>query len=259
MVSIEHLQKTENGGLIIGHRGEGVVNHFHFYTVFIVPEYFLVKEENKSIGTVDKIFPPGVRFSLAGITWETVDINAKARVIFVKRVPGISMVDWDVDFEAELHTVLVQKIRETMTSNENYLYMSDSCVERLHDIRAIARKSGLLDNLVTKMSDLVYAVFPWVGTCQLYTLHYALRQRGIKSHVPWRTAVYLVVHFKGDEGELEGIIKDILMSDIDLYKLPLPDNIQIAYKYNEFLPASLLRKQFIEDFLDFEGLKKIYM
>ena len=49
---------------------------------------------------------------------------------------------------------------------------------------------------------------------------------------------------------------DILQSDLDLYSLPLPEKIQIEGKYNEFVPLDLLRKQFIEDHLDFEGLKR---
>ncbi len=54
--------------------------------------------KNRAIGTVDKIYPAGMRFSLAGMTWETVEVNVKAKVIFVQRVPGISVVDWNVDF-----------------------------------------------------------------------------------------------------------------------------------------------------------------
>jgi ATP-dependent Lhr-like helicase len=256
LIEIEHIQKTENGSLIIGRVGEIIVNHFHFYTVFIVPEYYLVKEENKSIGTVDKIFPPGIRFSLAGITWETLDVNVKSKVIFVKRVPGISVVDWDVDFEAELHTVLVQKIRAILLSNDAYAYLSDSSLSRLNEIRFLARNSGILGKLVTKMSELKYAVFPWVGTCQLFTLHYALLKRDIKSRILWRTCVFLEVHHRGGEDELKAIIQDILSSDLDLHTLPLPPNIQIEYKYNEFVPPSLLRKQFVEDFFDLEGLKR---
>jgi ATP-dependent Lhr-like helicase len=42
---------------------------------------------------------------------------------------------------------------------------------------------------------------------------------------------------------------------LDLYSLPLPDDIQVDGKYNEFVPRDLLRKQFIEDYLDFGGLK----
>ena len=51
-----HLQKMESGGLIIGRAGEKVVSDYHFLAVFQVPEYYLVKDENRSIGTVDKIY-----------------------------------------------------------------------------------------------------------------------------------------------------------------------------------------------------------
>lgn len=255
LVEIEQLQLTENGGLIIGRQGEKVVNNHHFLTVFIAPEYLLVKEENRTIGTVDKVYPVGVRFALAGLTWETVDVNVKSKVIFVKRVPGISLVDWDVDFEVDLHTVLVRKIRSILKTDVFYPYLSERCQERLVEIQYIARNSGILDNLVTPLSDKKYAIFPWVGTRQLRTLHYALLNRQIKSRHPWPSCLYLEVIFSGSAAELEGIIKDILSSDLDLYELPLPDKIQIQGKYNEFIPYALLRKQFIEDYLDFEGLK----
>lgn len=111
LLAIGQLQKMEDGGLIIGPAGEKVVNDYHFLSVFLVPEYYLVKDENRAIGTVDKIYPPETRFALAGRTWETVEVNQKAKVIFVKLVPGVSTVDWDVDFQAELHTVLVRKMK----------------------------------------------------------------------------------------------------------------------------------------------------
>ncbi len=256
MIDIEQLQRTEYGGLIIGRAGEKIVNSHKFLTVFLAPEYLLVKDENRTIGTVDKVYPVGTRFALAGIAWETVDVNEKSKVIFVKKVPGISVVDWDVDFEIELHTVLVRKVRSVLQEAASYMYLSGRCKERLAEIQYIARNSGILENLVTPLSDKKFAVFPWVGTRQLVTLNFALRHRGIKSKLPWRSCVYLEVVFNGTKEELEYIIRDILHSELDLYELPLPDKVQISGKYNEFVPLNLLRKQFIEDYLDFEGLKE---
>ena len=256
LVEIEQLERTEHGGLMIGRAGEKVINSHKFLTVFEAPEYLLVKDENRTIGTVDKVYPVGTRFALAGNAWETVDVNEKSKVIFVKKVPGISVVDWDVDFEVELHTVLVRKIRDVLKSDEVYMYLSDRCKERIQEIRYIARNSGILDNLVTPLSDKKYAIFPWVGTRQLATLHYALRQRQIKSKLLWETCLYLEVNFSGGKEALEDIIKDILHSELDTYGLPLPDKVQVMGKYNEFVPPVLLRKQFIEDYLDFEGLKR---
>ncbi len=255
LLDIDQLQRTERGGLIIGREGEKVVNSHKFLTVFLAPEYLLVKDESRTIGTVDKIYPVGVRFALAGMAWETVDVNEKSKVIFVKPVPGISVVDWDVDFRAELHTVLVRKIQSALKADEAYPYLSERCKERLTEIQYIARNSGILDNLVTPLSDKKYAIFPWVGTRQLTTLNYALLQRKIKSKLPWPTCVYLEVIFDGTKEELTDIIEDILHSDLDLYNLPLPEKVQIEGKFNEFIPFELLRKQFIEDYLDFEGLK----
>lgn len=256
LIHIEQLQPTEGGGLVIGRAGEKIVNSHKFLTVFIAPEYLLVKDENRTIGTVDKVYPVGVRFALAGLSWETVDVNIKSKVLFVKPVPGISVVDWDVDFDGEFHTVLVRKIRSVLKTNDPYLYLSDRCKERLNEIRYIARNSGILDHLVTPLSDRKYAVFPWVGTRQMLTLHYALLHRGIKSRLPFKRSIYLEILFAGAKEELEDIIRDILQSEINLYDLPLPEKVQIRGKYNEFIPLELLRKQFIEDYLDFEGLKK---
>ena len=255
LIHIDQLQRTEHGGLIIGREGEKIVNSHKFLTVFLAPEYLLVKDENRTIGTVDKVYPVGIRFALAGMAWETVDVNVKSKVIFVKRVPGISVVDWDIDFEAELHTILVRKIRSVLIANDEYPYNSERCKERFTEIQYIARNSGILDNLATPISDGKYALFPWVGTRQLMTLHYALLQRKIKNKLPWITCVYLEVTYHGTKEELEDIVADILQSDLDLYRLPLPEKVQINGKYNEFIPPELLRKQFVEDYLDFEGLK----
>ncbi|MCL2216433.1 MAG: DEAD/DEAH box helicase [Defluviitaleaceae bacterium] len=256
LLEIHQLERTERGGIIIGREGEKSINSHKFLSVFEAPEYLLVKDENRTIGTVDKVYPVGTRFALAGMTWETIDVNAKSKVIFVKRVPGISLVDWDVDFEADIHTVLMQKQRSVLESDDIYLYLSDRCRERLAEIRYIARNSGILQNLVTQISAKRFAIFPWVGTRQLRTLHYALSHRKIKNKLPWITCPYLEVQLSPSSGadELNAAIGDILRSPPSMYDLPLPENAQVRGKYNEFIPQFLLRKQFIEDYLDFEGL-----
>ena len=259
LLEIGHLQKMEDGGLIIGPAGERVVNDYHFLAVFQVPEYYLVKDENRAIGTVDKIYPPQTRFALAGRTWETIEVNQRAKVIFVKLVPGISTVDWNVDFTADLHTVVVRKMREILCREDEYPYLSDSCRERLFEIRGLARNSGILTELVTKLSEIKYAVFPWIGTRQLFTLHFLLLKRGIKSKILWRTCIYLEVTFnRNEDGKeyLEDAIREILTEEENLSSLPLPEKVQIDHKYNEFIPEELLRKQFILDFLDLKGLKQ---
>ncbi len=255
LLDTDQLERTERGGLILGREGEKVANSYKFLTVFEASEYLLVKDENRTIGTVDKVYPVGTRFALAGMSWETVEVNERSKVLFVKKVPGISVVDWDVDFDTELHTVLVQKLRSILQGDETYPYLSEGCAQRLEEIRFITRNAGVLDRLVTALSERKFAVFPWVGTRQLTTLHLLLRARGIQSRMPWPTCVYLEVVYDGGQAGLEAEIREILAEEPDLNTLPLPEQVQIRGKYNEFVPQELLRKQYVEDFLDFAGLR----
>ncbi|HIT53523.1 MAG TPA: DEAD/DEAH box helicase [Candidatus Fimivicinus intestinavium] len=262
LLAIGHLQRLEDGGLIIGRAGERVVNDYHFLAVFQVPEYYLVKDENRSIGTVDKIYPQGTRFALAGRTWETLEVNRQAKVLFVKLVPGVSTVDWDVDFQTDLHTVLVQKMRQILLCEEQYPYLSASCQERLEEIRYLARNSGILTNVITQLSENKFAIFPWVGTRELFTLHFLLLARGFRSKLLWRTCVYLEVTFSASEkdakAQLENALRELAQweGEMDLTTLPLPDKVQIEHKYNEFIPLELLRKEFLFDFLEPDGLRE---
>ncbi|MCL2457041.1 MAG: ATP-dependent helicase, partial [Defluviitaleaceae bacterium] len=252
LIETQQLERTERGGIIVGREGEKIINSHKFLTVFLAPEYLLVKDENRTIGTVDKVYPVGIRFALAGMTWETVDVNVKSKVLFVKRVPGISVVDWDVDGEIDIHTVLARKMRSVLENDEMYPYLSARCRERLEEIRYIAHNSGILRNLVTPLAEKKFAVFPWLGTREIFTLHYLLLHKKIKNKLPWITAPYLEVQFDGNENELEEKIFALMSEKINLYDLPLPEKAQVNGKYNEFIPRNLLRKQFVEDYLQRE-------
>ena len=276
LIETDQLERTERGGIIIGREGEKSINSHKFLSVFIAPEYLLVKDENRTIGTVDKVYPVGVRFALAGRTWETVDVNEKSKVIFVKSVPGISLVDWDVDFEADMHTVLLRKMREVLASDDVYPYLSSRAKDRITEVRYIAKNSGILHSLVTPLVTAAhenfakngpvakettarkhgnkYAIFPWVGTRQMRTLHHALMHRNIINHQPWITAPFLEAQYNGTAEDLEQIIYEILNSNLNMYDLQLSEKVQVMGKYNEFIPQKLLHKQYIEDYLDFTGL-----
>jgi hypothetical protein len=98
-----------------------------------------------------------------------------------------------------------------------------------------------------------------MGTRQLFTLHFLFLKYGIKNRLLWRTSVYIEVDFHtGTDAitTLNDAFKRVL-SATTLEDLPLPDDIQIDNKYNEYIPKPLLKKQFIKDFLDLEGLKAI--
>jgi ATP-dependent Lhr-like helicase len=251
LLEINQLEKTERGGIIIGLKGERVVSVFDFYSVFESPIEYLVKEHNRSIGTVSVLYPVGSKFALAGRTWETININEKAKVLFVKEAKGISKIMWLTDYDTDTHTHIYQQMKNVLQSKEIYAYLSESCKERLTQIRQLAAESQIVSNTITSLSNNVFAIFPWIGTRQLLTLYYALEQKGIKCIVKpsGSVPIYLEVYcIKGLE-YLNRVFLDIKNSRIDKNNFELPEDIQLRYKYNQYIPKELLRKQFIEDYL----------
>ncbi len=253
LIKIEQLQRTERGGLIIGRKGEGVINHFEFYSVFETPVEYLVRFGSQSIGTISNSIPIGTHFALAGRAWECIDLDEKAKVIFVKHIKGISKINWISSLNGEIYTNILRKMREVLNSNEDYAYLSDSCIEKLHSMRNFAKQSGFTTNLITVISNTRYAVFPWIGTKQMSALYFALANIGFKVQTK---GYFLIIETKIGKVFLEKAVSEIIVNPPDKHNLELSENIEIPYKYNNFVPSELLRRQFVEDYIDMDGMKK---
>lgn len=254
LIAIEHLQKTERGGLIIGRKGEMVINNFEFYAVFESPVEYFVKNENQAIGTLQQIPAIGEHFALSGRAWECIDVDKKSKTIFVKFIKGVSRVDWRSTVEHEFHTRVLKKMKEILSSDVNYAYLSERCIEKLTSMRNFTKQSGFTSKLITELSDSQFAIFPWIGSKQLCALSFALESKGFS--VVSKDGIYLVIKSKKEKDELQQAIINIMKNDIDKFSFLYQDDVQIPFKYNDFVPAELLRKQFIEDYVDLYGMKK---
>ncbi|MCL2337519.1 MAG: ATP-dependent helicase, partial [Firmicutes bacterium] len=263
LLKIGHLEQTDRGHLVIGYQAEPIVTGFQFYAVFESADEYEVKHQGESIGSVMEPYPVGTKFALAGKAWETVKVNEKAKIIFVKAAKGVPAVSWISPSQLDLHTKVLQKMRDVLVQDEEYAYLSASCKSRLGQIRELARLSGISGELVVPLreqgehGEQSFAVLPWLGTRQLYTLLLALKQRGVQAAVApgGFLPICLEVEYDGDKTGLTKLVKNIARSEIDKYTFTLPDKIQIPSKFNKFIPKELLVKEFLEDYIDIEGFK----
>ena len=65
LVKNDHIEKTAEGGLIVGLQGEKIVNSFKFYGVFKESEEYSVRNEYEELGTI--VAPPPVGEKIKGI------------------------------------------------------------------------------------------------------------------------------------------------------------------------------------------------
>ncbi len=257
LLATAQLERGEDGGLMVGERGEAAVNNYEFLAVFSVPDEYSVRCNGEEIGTVQSPFPEKAQFALAGQAWEVVELDKAERKIYVKKIPGISANMWQDTGNEYVHTKVMKMIRDVLRSDEQYAFLDEAALGRLNDIRRSCRISGAAGSgSVVPMGQCSYAVFQFLGTRATAALCYALRQRGFDASV-WTDRQFPVCievsSIRGTE-ELCTALEEIRLEGADKYSFRIPDNCEIVGKYNDYIPRELLRKQYVEDYLDIDDM-----
>ena len=277
-----HLERDEDGALLIGEKGEATVNNYEFLAVFTVPQEYSVRCNAEEIGTVQTPFPPRAQFALAGQAWEVTELDKTERRIYVKHINGISANSWEDTGNEYVHTKVMKKMLEVLQSDEQYGFLDETARKRLNDIRTMCRgaagglaayqpadmgdtakiASGTLavsggERIILPLTETSYAVFPFTGTRGSMALMYALRQGGFKAEIWLSRYIPVCIEVATDLGieVLRTALNDIKQNGADKYGFPIPDNCEICGKYNDEIPLELLKKQYIEDYLDTEDMK----
>lgn len=276
MLENGQIERGEDGGLLIGEKGEAAVNNYEFLAVFSVPSEFSVRCNAEEIGTVQTPFPEKAQFALAGQAWEVTELDMKERRIFVKHIPGISANMWQDTGNEYVHTKVMKKMQKVLCSDEEYAFLDGSAKKRLSDIRRACRAaarshevpeagsrltgssvSAYSPGRAVQITPTLYAVFPFLGTRACMALMYELRQRGFGANVWVHRYIPVCIEVKTDRSlaELEAALSEIKLNGADKYTFRIPDNCEITGKYNDYIPRELLRKQYVEDYLDTEDMK----
>lgn len=271
LIEIDQIEKTPEGGLIIGLQGEKIARNFKFYAIFPDAEDYVVKRDGKAIGSI--VVPPseGDRISLAGRVWEVLEVDSKKKVIAVQASQKTATSSSWRGSAGEIHTRVLQRMRQILLETTHYSYLQEGAQKRLQLAREMARSSGLLNHPIVLLDEELCCIFPWAGTTAFRTLERFLRfyckgALGLKS-MKTRSPYFIIVRLgkcklesleyelrsfgaAWSESQLDG---KILNAD----ELLDPDEVPKLQKYDEFIPPDLLRKSFIVDYLNLQELGKI--
>ncbi|WP_315795548.1 DEAD/DEAH box helicase [Paenibacillus sp. BIC5C1] len=259
LIETDHLQWTEDRTLIIGLTGEKTVNNYRFYAVFKDDEEHKVLNGSEEIGSITTVPPPGYCFSLAGKLWKVEEVDHKHKSVYVKAAKGKVDTLW-LGAGGDIHTSVVQKMREVLSDTVIYPYLSPQAVNRLERARRLARESGLLKQVVIPAGGDSLYVLPWVGSKSFRTLERLMKQNlsdklALRSVVPMEP-YYFVVSGKVDGRTLLAEIMSECRSAKDASTLLSEDEAPYLGKYDEFVAPPLIREAFAVDGLDLNGLKE---
>ena len=251
MINGDFLEITETGGLIIGLKGERLLNSFKFYAVFKDSEDYTVRCDGEEIGTITTPPPVGERFALAGRVWEVKEVDLPSRLIFVKSVEGKMEISWPGD-SGEIHTKLLLAMRDVLFNGKEYAFLGDNARERLQKARRVAKNARMDENMLVFLGGQSYVLFPWLGTRSFRTLKRFLQKYATElgiSDVQSEGCCYITFKAKADAGKnLMFNIRSILERDgLDTFSLVNGGECPVFDKFDEYIPPELLRDAYAVD------------
>lgn len=251
MLEHEDIERTDEGGLIIGLRGERIISGYRFFAVFKDSDDYTVRCQSDEIGTITNPPPVGDRFALAGRVWEVTDLDMPRRLVYVQKVKGKMEVSWPGD-SGEIHTRLLEKMREILLGEEQYAYLLPNAAARLATARRVARATGMDKSLLLSIGGSSWVLFPWLGTRAFRTLKRYLRREAGRlgiSDIQSEGCCYLTFKGKGDlrNGFLRAIGDDLSRDGIDTTEMLAAGEAPMFDKFDEYIPADLLKKGYIAD------------
>ena len=259
LIATDHIQQTEQGGLIVGLAGERVINSFKFYGVFQESEEYTVRSESQELGTVVSPPPVGEKLAIAGHVWQVLDVDHKRRLIYCQQVKG-SVPAYFGQCPGDLHTKILTRMRRVIQENRQYPYLMKNAVARLEQARFTAAHSGAADKTLINLGGNMWCLLPWVGTYTFLTMERFLKikcadrlgLRNLDSARPF----FIQFTMKADESAFFRVRAEEIRKPIDPMELVYPKELPLFDKYDEYLPEELVKKGFALGVLDVDGLRE---
>lgn len=257
LLAIDHVERTESGGLIVGLAGERVTNNFKFYAVFAEDEEFTVRSESQELGTIVQPPPVGERIAIAGAVWVIEEIDYKRHLIECTQVKGkipayFGMVAGDIN------TRVLERMRSALREDTMYPYLRRNARARIVQARHVARNAHVDTDPLICLGGTTWCLFPWLGSYAFLALERFLKikcadelgLKGLDSSRPY----FMQFTMRASGREFFEVVKRHANEPLDPMELLYPAEVPYFDKYDEFVPEELVRKGFALGVLDVEGM-----
>ena len=259
LLEIDHINRTENGGLIVGITGERVTNNYKFYAVFRENVEYTVHAGSEELGTIVKPPPAGDKIAIAGRVWIVEEKKKKKREVYCSLVKG-NIPAYFGDVAGDIHNRILERMFGVLSEEKKYPYLKRHAACRLQDARNTFLKAGMERRYLIPLGGKMWALFPWLGSYAFLALERFLKIRcgkrlGLKGLNPSRP-YYMQFTMKVTEEEFYKITEEEAAVEFDPLELVYPGEVPVFEKYDEFVPEELVRKGFACGVLDIDGMKR---
>ena len=183
----------------------------------------------------------------------------KKRKIYVEPSKGPVMNEWSGG-AAGIDDKIIQRMRKVLQEDIDYAYLSSECRVALKEARRLASKYDLRKPYIT-ISNKQILIHPWIGSRKMDTLYFCIVNKfreELKLQSAYRIAKSLGITIKTELTaetfwrKLLILIQHVIPDDIIPIAPPIPLD-----RYDDMISEYLLRKAFVFNNLDIDGLKDL--
>ena len=194
------IEQAPDGTLLLGVRGERIVEHYTFYAVFGTPEEYRVIANGRVLGTlpVDFAVVEDSTIIFAGKRWRVTGVDPSAKVIEVTPDPSGQPPKFS-GTPGLLHDRVARQMRAIYRGDFVPAYLDATARELLEEGRTNYRLRGLDFTGVLGLGGSQTVILPWRGTVATETLALSLMAVGFKASAH----DHVVVEVRSDVGTVQ--------------------------------------------------------
>jgi ATP-dependent helicase Lhr and Lhr-like helicase len=176
----ELIQQSQDGSLLIGEKGDRIVNHYSFYSAFATPQEYRILQNGKSLGTlpIDIPLAQDALFIFAGKRWQALTVDDFKRVVEVTPA-GTGKLPKFSGGCAQVHDRIRQEMYRIYGSDTVPSFLDAVGQRLLGEARINFAAYGLNQTSVLDQGKHTL-LFCWQGDIVINTLVVLLQSKGLK-------------------------------------------------------------------------------
>ena len=199
------IEQAPDGTLLLGAKGERLVEHYGFYAVFQTPDEYRVVAAGKTLGTlpIGFVLTEGMTIVFSGRRWRILAVRDEEKVLEVVPDPTGKPPLFGGD-ACDLHDTVVGEMRRVLSGNDMPPYLDSQARTLLMEGRSAFKELQLAERSIVAVGEDLTLAFPWRGTIATETLALALRSYRLDA-----TPFHAVIEVKNPIGEVEDALADL--------------------------------------------------
>jgi ATP-dependent Lhr-like helicase len=244
------LNQMSDGTLVLGLKGERIVNHYSFYAAFkTYDEYRLVSNE-KTLGSIPIDYPLAKDQYLifAGKRWIVIEVNEKQKVIILNPSGGGKLPLFSGG-GIQIHDMIREQMYKLYSSEHIPRFINEEAVDLLKEGRDNFKRFGLDTHRIMPQGDDTL-FFAWTGDCKMNTLRLLLQEKNLRASKEGFVLKFLEKSPKELLSTFKNIKSEHQTNALELAKLVQNKKME---KYDYLLPELLLCEEYASKNIDIQG------